>query len=416
MGIDPNLLTKAAKVYEAAESVDGMQPKHVYESHKKCAPGEFNMHKEGYAQLQTAIKRAVDFSADKKMVAAAPKLNNRSWDTRKMMPERSRLADEIAYQQHYAKGNAAETAAFQRTVPHVLGGLGAVVGGQGGKRIGQGAGAILGAAAPFMDAREKNQELRDAMQQDAGMRPADLKNMPPQPRPQLKINIRGVPPPSPPRGTGMGALKKSGSDWKGFDYSNVGPGGLISTRTLPKADATAKDWKASKEPAGDSRAAVGRNAAQPPMKQVPPQMKPVMRPIKKAGALSFGQYVKQALTGIDVAHAINFGPTAPVFTPGRAAGLGAGAGGLAGGGLGAVLGGLYGAFEPGEESTYDEKGHVAGRKRRGRLHGALRGLAGGALLGGAAGAGIGGAGGYVNADLLEQERKRMQLENLRNAR
>lgn len=47
MPIDRNLLTKAAKVYEAAEAVEGMKPKEVYESHKKCTPGEFGMHKEG---------------------------------------------------------------------------------------------------------------------------------------------------------------------------------------------------------------------------------------------------------------------------------------------------------------------------------------------------------------------------------
>lgn len=40
-------LRKAAKVYEAAEAVEGMKPKETYESHKKCAPGEFGMHKEG---------------------------------------------------------------------------------------------------------------------------------------------------------------------------------------------------------------------------------------------------------------------------------------------------------------------------------------------------------------------------------
>lgn len=57
MGVDPELLTKAAKVYEASEAVDGAKPKEVYESHKKCAPGEFNMNKEGYAKLQQAIKK-----------------------------------------------------------------------------------------------------------------------------------------------------------------------------------------------------------------------------------------------------------------------------------------------------------------------------------------------------------------------
>jgi len=34
-------MRKAAKVYEAGESVEGNKPKVVYESHKKCTPGEF---------------------------------------------------------------------------------------------------------------------------------------------------------------------------------------------------------------------------------------------------------------------------------------------------------------------------------------------------------------------------------------
>lgn len=45
---------KAAKVYEAAEPVEGTKPKEVYESHKKCTPGEFSMHKEG-GQKQAVI-------------------------------------------------------------------------------------------------------------------------------------------------------------------------------------------------------------------------------------------------------------------------------------------------------------------------------------------------------------------------
>lgn len=47
MGINLNLLRKVAKVYEAAESVDNMPVKHTRESHKKCAPGEFGLNKEG---------------------------------------------------------------------------------------------------------------------------------------------------------------------------------------------------------------------------------------------------------------------------------------------------------------------------------------------------------------------------------
>lgn len=54
MAIDQELLLKAAKVYEAGEAVEGMQPKEVYESHKKCTPGEFGMNKEGFVSEDAA--------------------------------------------------------------------------------------------------------------------------------------------------------------------------------------------------------------------------------------------------------------------------------------------------------------------------------------------------------------------------
>ena len=60
---------KAARVYEAAEAVDGMQPKQTYESHKKCAPGEFGMNKEGSA-FEFGIKVAALFGPDKATLAA----------------------------------------------------------------------------------------------------------------------------------------------------------------------------------------------------------------------------------------------------------------------------------------------------------------------------------------------------------
>lgn len=60
MPIDPNFLTKAAKVYEASEAVDGEKPKEVYESHKKCAPGEFGMNKEG-EDLQSMLQNIMPY-------------------------------------------------------------------------------------------------------------------------------------------------------------------------------------------------------------------------------------------------------------------------------------------------------------------------------------------------------------------
>lgn len=115
--------------------------------------------------------------------------------------------------------------------------------------------------------------------------------------------------------------------------------------------------------------------------------------------------------GTDLYNAL-FGPD--VFTPGRSAMMGAGVGGVAGAGLGGVLGGLYGLADPGNESVYASDGHVKGLKRRSRLMGALRGLAGGGALGAGAGAAVGGGVGYVNADLLEDARRRGEFENLMN--
>lgn len=66
MAIDPALFAKVAKVYEAAESVEGMKPKEVYESHQKCAPGEFGTHKDGpsgEAKKEKAANAYVDESA-----------------------------------------------------------------------------------------------------------------------------------------------------------------------------------------------------------------------------------------------------------------------------------------------------------------------------------------------------------------
>lgn len=57
---------------------------------------------------------------------------------------------------------------------------------------------------------------------------------------------------------------------------------------------------------------------------------------------------------------------------------------------GAALGGLAGLMAPGYEDEYDDEGNVIGRKQRGRLGAALRGVLGG----GAAGAALGGAVGH----------------------
>lgn len=60
--------------------------------------------------------------------------------------------------------------------------------------------------------------------------------------------------------------KQAADGWKGFDYSNVGPNGLISTRTLPKSDGTggSKTWQA---------AGATAQPAAPSMRSIPPALR-----------------------------------------------------------------------------------------------------------------------------------------------
>jgi hypothetical protein len=200
MPIDPKLLTKAAKVYEAAESVEGGKPKEVYESHKQCTPGEFGMNKEG--------------------------------------------------------GNFAG-----RRAPLALGAAAAAQAGQ----------------AP------KNQQpsIFSSMFQP---KPATSPVGVPQP---------GAAAPKPvPAPVNKGIFNKMGAgneNWKGFDYSKTGPGGLIGSRTLPKSDATAKNWQGSQgTPRKPDSATAPAEQKNPPMKAVPQPM------MKKLSAFAFGQLVAQA--------------------------------------------------------------------------------------------------------------------------
>ena len=64
-------MRKAAKVYEANEAVEGMKPKAVYESHKKCTPGEFGAH------VKEALVKAADSDKDKDKAPASSARNDR---------------------------------------------------------------------------------------------------------------------------------------------------------------------------------------------------------------------------------------------------------------------------------------------------------------------------------------------------
>lgn len=92
-------MRKAAKVYEAGEAVEGTKPKVVYESHKKCTPGEFG------SQVKTALAKIAEIEyagndpqilkehADqqKAMAAWEKKWNTKGHDYRK--PVKTKKAD-----------------------------------------------------------------------------------------------------------------------------------------------------------------------------------------------------------------------------------------------------------------------------------------------------------------------------------
>lgn len=191
MPIDPTLLIKAAKVYEAAESVEGEKPKEVYESHKQCAPGEFGMNKEGG-----------NFAG-----------------------RRSPLA----------MGAAAGTQAAQSQQPNIFSSL--------------------------------------------------FKPKPATPPAGVPQPGAAAPKPAPAPAQGIFNKMSAGNEgWKGFDYSKVGPGGLIGSRTLPKTDATAKNWQGTQgTPRKPGSATAPANQKEPPMTPVPQPM------MKKISAFAFGQ-------------------------------------------------------------------------------------------------------------------------------
>lgn len=231
-------------------------------------------------------------------------------------------------------------------------------------------------------------------------------------------------------------VQKAANDWKGFDYSNVGPGGLIRSRTLPQSNGMggAKTWGAANQtatPAPQPQPQLPMRAVAPAMKSIPqtpeaaraatpPAPAPAaaqptrfaspltlervlpgqgLAPFRKSvenatggffgdgpqlqkggSAYAFGKTVKRAYGFNDFTKQVSDtwnSPTVQGFVndPTTRAGL-------TYGGIGAGLGGLYGLVNPGEYE--DAEGNV---HRRGRLSGALRGALGGGAIGGLAGAG-----------------------------
>jgi hypothetical protein len=237
--------------------------------------------------------------------------------------------------------------------------------------------------------------------------------------------------------------KAAASEWKGVDLAK---NPINWSRTLPKADASAKNWQGAQPgtPAPQVPMTGQQPAAAPPM--VPVNQAPPMVPVgttktssgeklrvmqdveneasklQRKGNLkhvannrkndtysgNFGRGVtaqhvsrlaNQAMQQLGdqmdkTSQLRDFGAKVAAFNIGDfakniPAGLqkvmpAAGAGALGG----AALGGLHGLVSPGHEDIYDDEGNVVGRQRRGRFGAALRGALGGGAAGGLAGAGM----------------------------
>ena len=153
--------------------------------------------------------------------------------------------------------------------------------------------------------------------------------------------------------------KAAASEWKGVDLAK---NPINWSRTLPKADASSKNWQGvpGQKPAAPAVA---------PVNQAPP-MAPVLG--KVAHLRNFGAKVA----------GFNIGDLAKHIPEGLKKVMpAAGAGALGG----AALGGVAGLIAPGHEDSYDDEGNVVGRKQRGRFGAMMRGALGGGAAGGLAG-------------------------------
>jgi hypothetical protein len=207
--------------------------------------------------------------------------------------------------------------------------------------------------------------------------------------------------------------KSAASTWKGVDLAK---NPVNWSRTLPKADASAKNWQGAQPgtPAPQAPMTGQQPAAAPPM--VPVNQAPPMVPVGAKTAarrptdsrLSFrtGTPGSLSFTGKKTplppkkeekkeeaksAGLRNFGAKFAGFNIGdltknipegiKKVMPAAGAGALGG----AALGGLAGLINPGQDDIYDDAGNVVGRQQRSRFGAALRGALGGGAAGGLAG-------------------------------
>lgn len=385
MPIDPNLLTKAAKVYEAAEAVDGMKPKEVFESHKKCAPGEFGMNKEGFGSVKSAAEPTWgqfghEFAQNFNPWNGRPAGTGTAAYMDKWYNPLSQNRDPISKGEGPLRraGQAAVTTAAT-AVPAALGTLALSTGGGvvAPALFAQAAGANYLTRDEFRNIRDKNPS--------AG-RPAPAQRIPrPVPRPITGMNKSGAVGLT---GALLGALGGAATADRGRVNESAGRGAVIGAGTelgalaglvpggalggalgygLGGASGAGLGALAGGGLGALGGGVLGNSAAHGlvgPYKKDNKDNKDKKdeKDMKKESAYAFGMRFKQAFK----------------LTPEM--GYGAAGGGL----LGAGLGGLAGFMNPGEEE--DEYGRVRQRSRFGAaLRGALGGGAAGALGGGALG-------------------------------
>lgn len=239
MPIDPKLLTKAAKVYEAAESVEGGKPKkvEVHDATEKTTditPKQTETEHEKQVLTGTlaqkasqakdlVAKRAADVSYDPeiaKRVRMAPEdtgstLKYKNPFALKLMPERSNYADEIAVQQGYSDYGDINNA-HRMVINPALKSFGGMIGGPIGGAAGQMAGYGLQGAGLFDEYKRRKADRTSAMQNDMKavdyqMQAAQKPSAAPKPPPVLPQGQPRPPVAQPPRGLGSAGLNKAGS-------------------------------------------------------------------------------------------------------------------------------------------------------------------------------------------------------------
>ena len=403
-------------MYEANEAVEGMKPKAVYESHKKCTPGEFG------ARVKEALVKAAASDDDKADDDKAPASSARNARKQRAKSRAEDLVPMKGFGRGYADyllpstfggtraGRATMIAKalgkkpdFSVSNPNtdtllsslgggIFGGLGgAALGGLGGALtgnlenaatgailgggLGSGLGNIAGIADSGMHRREQMQKIQDSLASELEQHGTS----------RLKLDA--------PQYSALSSILQPLSGAHRAGQADAYEALQDNTRYAKTPGRTA-GYLAAHVPYAGPLITMGHGVAQNfsardrmKQEQVPKMpiddefgLKEFGRAKAKAAAYVFGARVKQALSHAGL----------------NAAGLGM-IGGVHGGvygGLAGVLGGgLHGAISPGNTTKYDDDGNVVGQKRRNRLMGALRGGLGYGALGAGAGATVGALGG-----------------------